>query len=747
MRMAEENANKDAGHVETTQDRELPLDTQLLSDAVIELNISRKNVGIYPPGHIQITKSIDRAFALLSRMLELRAEMTLGIAKDTLLVGKDYLDRKNPVYRDLALALNQQGIAAVTFVKGLQREELVQFHRILTTRPEEVRSAGGIDAVMAAAPIGRIKILAIDYGSFHITEEAEIVRPDGKSVSSESDLWQDFVSLLSQGALAGQQEGVPVRKDEQLDPAELARLLNERRLEPSAAVQSYDRVISAHVRGTAEKQQLTREQSKTLSTFNALLKDLHPDLRKQFLSVAFERVSAGPASAAEDIIGGFTEDMIIDMLSTASSEGRQISPTLTGLVSKLSSAGAESPPGDNRREKPGGTSAPSVGPDVLQKLFDREKYEQYVDKDYDSMLRQMTHAPAAVHPDFPLAQYLGTLEDGHLDFQIGRALIAFIEEDLEEEDYREFATKLMAIVPTFLETGNFEILFDLSETLRRHAEEKLLPGIRTVAQESRRVFSDPEFIAKALQAFERWMQEKGQEAAGLIQSLGPAVIPGLMDIFSHDETPGGRRIVLNLLCLFGEPAVREAHGRLGDPRPYFVRNLLIFIRRAGTSGSIPHIKPLLQHGDPNVRMEALSSLLKFKDPESTALLAAALGSDDPDIASRAIGLAGQYRVSAVTEGVLSRIKRVVLFAADHQWNEDVIRALGDIGDARAVPELEKLARSGFSLHREGLIKMKETLYESLARYPREAMGGLLQIGERLDSEKIRRSCRKLSDRQ
>jgi len=31
------------------QEREIPLDTRLLSDAVIELNISRKNVSIYPP--------------------------------------------------------------------------------------------------------------------------------------------------------------------------------------------------------------------------------------------------------------------------------------------------------------------------------------------------------------------------------------------------------------------------------------------------------------------------------------------------------------------------------------------------------------------------------------------------------------------------------------------------------------------------------------------------------------------------
>lgn len=40
---------------------------------------------------------------------------------------------------------------------------------------------------------------------------------------------------------------------------------------------------------------------------------------------------------------------------------------------------------------------------------------------------------------------------------------------------------------------------------------------------------------RALKAFELWMRDKGQEAGGLIQALGPDVVPGLMDIFSRDK--------------------------------------------------------------------------------------------------------------------------------------------------------------------------------------------------------------------
>lgn len=734
-------------------ERELPLDTRLLSEAVIELNISRKNVGIYPAGHIQITRSIDRAFELLQRLFEVRPEMTLGVAKDTLLVGQDYLDRKNPVYRDFALSLNQQGIAAVTFISGLDKEELVRFHRILTTKPEEIRTSGGIGTVMSASGIQRIRIMAIDFDSFHVTEEEEIFKPTAKAAEkSGDDVWQDFVSLLSAGALAGPGQGVSLKDAEDIDPSELARLLNERKLDPTAAIQSYDRIISSYVRGAAEKKELTREQSKTLASLNSLLKGLNPELRKQFLSVAFQRASSSASPAgAEEVIGGLTDDMVIEMLTQANDEGREISPTLTGLVGKLARAHrqGEVPAGERHewsKQGPGGLSAPIILPEHMQKLFDREKYEEYVPADYEVMLRQMTEGPVVVIEGFPLEEHVKTLDDAHLDFQIGRALLAFMEEDIEEEDYKEFAAKLVAITPEFLETGNFELLFDISDTLRKHASEKPLQGIREAAAEARKIFAAPEFIIQALHAFEVWMKDKGQEAAGLIQSLGPDVVPGLMDIFSRDESVGGRRVLFNLLCLFGEPAIREAENRLRDPRAYYVRNLLIFIRRAGTLSSIPSIKPLLQHREQSVRMEALNTLLKFKDPGSMKLLRGWILSDDPDVALQAVALAGQYRVADVTEDVLARIKRVILFEADYRWNGEIIKALGEIGDPRAIPDLEKLARATWPLYPQSRLQLKETLFESLGRYPRERIANLLKIGEGLNSEKIRRACRKLSER-
>jgi HEAT repeat protein len=321
-----------------------------------------------------------------------------------------------------------------------------------------------------------------------------------------------------------------------------------------------------------------------------------------------------------------------------------------------------------------------------------------------------------------------------------------LEEDIDEEDYKEFAQKIVALMPQFLETGNFELLWRILEALRRHSTEKPIQGIRDCADEARKFFSDPEFIVKALNAFDRWMREKGQEASGLIQALGPDTIPGLMDIFCRDEAIGGRRILFNLLCLFGDPAVREAHKRLRDPRADTVRNLLIFIGRAGNASSIPQVKPLLRHQDPMVKIEALSVLLKFKDPGAILQLRDAIHDKDPDFAFQAVVLAGQYRITDVTEDVLSKIKRVILFETDYVDNEEIIRVLGNIGDPRAIPDLEKLARATWSLYLQSLMHMKETIYTSLARYPREKLAGLISIGEKLNSDTIRRICSQITDK-
>ena len=112
----------------------LPLDAKLLSDAVIELNISRRSVGLYPSDHPIAKESIERAFGYLQKLFELRSDIALGITKNALVVDEYTLDKKNPVFTEFATSLHTKGIAAVTFSSGITKQELTGFHELLTMK-------------------------------------------------------------------------------------------------------------------------------------------------------------------------------------------------------------------------------------------------------------------------------------------------------------------------------------------------------------------------------------------------------------------------------------------------------------------------------------------------------------------------------------------------------------------------------------------------------------------------------------
>lgn len=110
----------------------VPLDARLLGNAVIELNIARHILALYSQEHQLVQLSLDKTFGILSDLFELRPEIALAVAKDTLIVDGSNLDPKNPVYREFALSLSRMSIALVSFVKGVTRQEVFDFFRFLS---------------------------------------------------------------------------------------------------------------------------------------------------------------------------------------------------------------------------------------------------------------------------------------------------------------------------------------------------------------------------------------------------------------------------------------------------------------------------------------------------------------------------------------------------------------------------------------------------------------------------------------
>jgi hypothetical protein len=383
----------------------------------------------------------------------------------------------------------------------------------------------------------------------------------------------------------------------------------------------------------------------------------------------------------------------------------------------------------------------------VQSLLRREQYETYVSDEYEDTLRRLGSGKATVAVaagTFPIDEYVASMSEEKLDYQIGRVLLGFIDEEIEDDDYGEFLKKIMSNLSDLVRTGQFALLHDTFETLRLHSREKRSLSIRAMVDNALRGFRSPAFISSVCDAFSICRDKERARAAGrFLLALGTDAVPLIFDLYACEEAAGGKRAVFDLLCDIGHPAVQEAVRRLGDPRPYYVRNLLMLIRWGWDGSVTPSLRPLLRHADQQVRHEAIAALLRFRDPAAVPVLRAAILSQDPDESAQAVSLAAKFRVSGVVDALLSRLKKVILFESDYGDNEEIIRALGEIGDPRAMPDMERLARGAWPLFPKSRARMRATIFESLSRFPREAIDGLLSFGEQSDDPRVLRTCQKL----
>jgi hypothetical protein len=718
------------------------LDVKLLTRAVKELNVCRTHAVMYPSDHPQIVRSIERACEFMQKLCEATPILTLGLAKDCLLFEGQCLDPKSNVFKEFSNALNSRDIATVTFLRGLTKDEIVEFHHILNSDPEEIRNAGGIQEMMKKAAMSHINIQAVDYRFFHLTEEEEISQGLVKDKQIRPvDLWQDFVHHLIMGHLAREAKGISLEAWEDLEPARLSQLMNEHHLNAETVVASYEHVIASQLNRFCDHQSMEK--------LNTLLKNLQPELRRQFLAVTLDHVQ----DQADELLSGFSEDVVLEMLQQASQEGREISPTLLTLVRGLAGIDGAMPAfADVGRVQDSVDPMPTPSREHFKRLFDRENYESYVDAEYSATLDRLSEAAeqgaanwaaTGAGPDqsdsgdemaMALREIAESLDDGLLVTRICGILVTLLAQEVDADDYEVFSQKVVEYLPDLLEIGEFELALRFLVLFRSHAAEGP-DSIAALADKAIEGSTSPAIAAKAVEAFRRFHGKQRWEATAFLRALGGQCVPWLMVLFAREEFPSSNKALLQLLEHFAKDTLVEAYRRLSDPREQLLRNLLAFIQNHGDTDAIPHIRPLLKHPSHWVRMDALSMLLALGDSGTLESLRTALHSRVPEEFSRAIGLVGSYRIAELVDD-LTAMLRVTAFRRSHyRRNEEIIRILGRVGDPKVLPLLERIARKSWVIFPSEHAKVKLAVFESLVGYPREHLSDILRIG--LESKDFR----------
>lgn len=710
---------------------------QAIAQLAIDLHVARRNFLIYPATHEQAQRSLTRAYERLCLLLANQKDVSLMVLRSGLAVGDKALSAKSLVLKDFASVLKQYQIVQLIFAKGLEKDELVRFLQLIVTDRDTIQDQGGIDKAMALSRISHINVHTVDYSQLEVTAEEKIDRSVARE-KTQGSIWKQFVTRLSsREGQTGEGSGGSTSGD--FDPKILARMLNNSEMDVASAVDQYAAVLSA-ASSSSHKSDFLNEG---LPQFQRMIKALSPEFQDQFLSATFGQ--CGQEATRSDtarLVDGLGGDLIIRMLAQASDQGNKISPSLLAFVKKMAQI-KTLPSGPASRSGPA-TGGDALGTTEIGALLDREQYEQYVDEGYGQLLQKIIRQSQQNNPAETLDQFkqeLKTdLEPDQISSQVGRAMTALMDGSRDIEAYRQWARQLVYTLDDLMENQAFAFLTDTLHRFRlekksRHPEKAKIAGLVLDR------FSDPRFVARAVEMVQDMGNREDPDAMEFFSALGEPVIVEIFEGLDPNDTFYAKdclesKLVDNLASF----ASCEALERLDDPRPEYVCRMIRIVRRMGDSQGAERVRPLLDNEQMAIRLEALATLLKFKNKWGLIRLRDIL--EDPSLPefNEGVALAARYKVLEVLPQLIAYAERG---GGDRQRQEAALRALGAIGDVRAVPVLAKLVNQRWRMSKKNATHIKRVVYESLAGYPMVAVKDLLHSGLKQKDAAIQASCEQI----
>jgi hypothetical protein len=707
-----------------------------VSRVITAMNLIRMNIEMYPPGHARIAESVDHAFNMIQKILRVKTELLIGFAGDTLRFGETApdTDKQNAAFRDYARCLNNLHIVSFSLHRGLKKEDLTAFNRIIASKPADIWALGKIETVFADAGVRGIMVKAIEADQFKQGGKNGILPPRADWKAKNEDFWQElFTRLKSEVSKRNQDDGIPTDQ-EKVDTLEVIRFLNKQRAHWSSAVFSYEKMIENYYYEIREGRQISPEKLGALTSVSSLVSDLNPELKKQLLDVVERQLSRTPeAELKPEHLKCFSRDMFSEMIHQINAKGSQVSPALINLLKKMADT-------KEAQSSPDQIQGKDLSSKDMETLIKREEHEKYVPEDYDRLLKKAAEpshlAEDTAESPFPVNEYLKTLTAEHLDFRICQFIFALMDEEYTEEGYLAYSKRLARSLTELLKAGQFPFLTTMMETLRRHAHEKPLENIRQQALSLLKSLSEKETIAKYVTPCLLRGMVSPHIITKFLVSSGAQNVPWLFDLYLDPTVPAST-VITGIMKEFGKNATDEAVKRLDDQDLHTIIRLLTFLREMDDISVAPSLKNLFHHEEWAVRREVIKTLAQFDDPAVIELLRRSLKAENREEVLAAVSLSCRYRISDLLEDLTSMVKTIVISEENAILNEWIVGEVVKTGHPSVVPYLERIASHWVSLSPKRLSRMKVILYRNLGNFPKNQIMRLLKKGKKSRNGEIK----------
>ncbi len=301
-----------------------------------------KSIALYPVGHSAIGAALEYACETLNLALDGRAKIDVFCFKGHVRSNEEMLDPRGRHVQEFSALLAQRGIVRLTMYEKLSKDTIELSLRLLHKMPSKHYLVHHPEIIDALNQLNCIEIQALDLKSVRFTV--------GYHGDEEASLWQQL--------LVGDQGEVASEASQAQTVKRYKTLLQEQLQSSTGDVSGFFHAVD-HLFGDFAPYVQSEMVAETLSQLDAVI----------------------DRDQVAHTLESMPNEMVIKMLEQVRDEGKEISPALLKLLGALHSAEHEVYSGDIELNK-----NVNLKQEHVEKLIEREFYEQYVLNDYRDML-------------------------------------------------------------------------------------------------------------------------------------------------------------------------------------------------------------------------------------------------------------------------------------------------------------------------------------------------------------------------
>jgi HEAT repeat protein len=732
-------------------------------EALITMNTAAINLRLYPPTNPMIIKSLDRLHETFLTLFEEGDSVIFAEAERNLLISGDPLSHKYLGRPQVAIFLTLMinwGIKSLTFMKGLEKSELISFLETMSKKPDEVKKEGGLAQIISEGKTPHIlfnqKIYIAKDQDHQIMASLEIKDQDiVKYITSEDpnatvdtqkmkEMAKDpeWVSRIFQSGMQSILEKDSTATTVKLSEGMLHMLHILDKMSENADKEKISQLIAGAIGNMdAELIAVTLTQNIESLLENRLFGDIinSMDVEKfQAMAGKIRQVLNNISlenKGADDQRITYIQQAYQHVMSTDKGINlqRQIQERQAReeedkkrKISHLKETGSNLL--DNLEKSSPHENVSITSPGIVQDLFsegENETAETIIDRLSNNLISDNTSIRDEVSD--ALAKILENLTpEKRTDIltKLSNRLIEWIKYETKSTmAYGSICKHLGYLAQGRIRDQRFTDAHPIIETFRLIISNKIQKSedIQSTASDTLREIASDDILNILTEEFLTNKSDKRNEAGRILVLLAEFSINRLLYLLKESEDSSERVLILNLIPDIGPAAAPAVIDMINQDTPwYYLRNLVRLLGRIGSEEHAKFLASLLAYNDYRVQREALKSIGNIGGSQRGVILMDALTKCDDRIKASIVTTLGSLKYGDAVKPliVLFKSKLMVSEEVKVDLQEKICLALGHIGDREALPFLMDISKQG------GLLSLK-TYHPTVKAAAGKAVGWIM----------------------